>query len=182
MDYLARDFVENGNKPNLLATPNVIADWQTLRAIAVKFGERQPYETYVHDELYRHYSAEELSGEKTNGKLRFSVMPSGYSRRIGRSPAETQLATLQQLQVELPRLSLRVPSVLEAITYWHAWRAKDGSRYDFRMTDICHIDLKPVLVESWLSVPRSGGAAGTGELHLGAAGALNGRMVRVLAA
>ena len=162
IDYLVRDFVENGNKPNLLATPNVIADWQTLRAVAVKFGELQPCETYVYDELYRHYSAEELSGEKTNGKLRFSVMPSGYTRRLGRSPAETQLAALQQLQDEQPPLNLRVPSVLEAITYWHALRAKNGSIADFDKTYIRHFDLKPVRVDSWLDVPRScvGGGGG----------------------
>lgn len=155
MDYLVRDFVVNGNKPNLLATPNVIADWQTLQAVAIQFGERQPYETYVYDELYRHYSAEELSGEKTDGKLRFSIMPSGYTRRLGRSPAETQLASLQQIQAEQPRLSARVPSVLEAITYWHALRAKNGSVSGFDKTYIRHFDLKPVRLGSWLRVPDS---------------------------
>lgn len=155
IDYLVRDFVENGNKPNLLATPNVIADWQTLRAVAIQFGERQPYEAHVYDELYRHYSAEELSGEKTDGKLRFSIMPSGYTRRLGLSPAETQLASLQQIQAEQPRLSARVPSVLEAITYWHALRAKNGSVSGFDKTHIPHFDLKPVRFGWWLGVPYS---------------------------
>jgi hypothetical protein len=155
MDYIVRDFVENGNKPNLLATPNIIADWQTLRATAVKFGKSQPYETYVYDEQYRHYSAEELSGQPSDGKLRFSVMPSGYTERLGYNTAEAQQTILNQLQAQQPNLGLRVPSVLEAITYWYTLQSKNGSAANFDLTDIIHFDLKPVRLDSWLFVPYS---------------------------
>lgn len=155
MDYIVRDFVENGNKPNLLATPNIIADWQTLRATAVKFGKSQPYETYVYDEQYRHYSAEELSGQPSDGKLRFSVMPSGYTERLGYNTAEAQQTILNQLQAQQPNLGLRVPSVLEAITYWYTLQSKNGSAANFDLTDIIHFDLKPVRIGSWLLVPVS---------------------------
>ena len=155
MDYIVRDFVENGNKPNLLATPNIIADWQTLRATAVKFGKSQPYETYVYDEQYRHYSAEELSGQPSDGKLRCSVMPSGYTERLGYNTAEAQQTILNQLQAQQPNLGLRVPSVLEAITYWYTLQSKNGSAANFDLTDIIHFDLKPVRIGSWLRVPGS---------------------------
>ncbi len=158
MDYLVRDFVENGNKPNLLATPNVVANWQTLRAIAVQFGEGQPYETYIDEELYSQYSAEELSGQPTEGHLRFSIMPSGYTQQLGYEPAETQLATLRQLQAEQPRLNMRVASVLEAITYWHTLRARSGTlsgNGTLEKTVIRHFNLKPKRLGGWSRVPGS---------------------------
>lgn len=155
MDYIVRDFVEHGNKPNLLATPNVVRDWHDLRSLAVEFGKSQPYETYVYDDLYRHYSAEELSGAKADGKLRFSIMPSGDTKQLGYNTAETQQTILSQLQAEQPNLDLRVPSVLEAITYWHTLRSKNGSVADFNLTCIRHFDLKPVRVGSWLRMPGS---------------------------
>jgi hypothetical protein len=158
MDYLVRDFVENGNKPNLLATPNVVADWQTLRAIAVQFGEGQPYETYIYEDLYSQYSAEELSGQPTEGHLRLSIMPSGYIKQLGYEPVETQLAALRQLQAEQPALKARVPSVLEAITYWQTLRAR-GNKVQgngtFEKTYIRHIDLEPKRIVSWSDVPYS---------------------------
>lgn len=155
MRYIVRDFVDNDNKPNLLATPNIVTGWDDLRSAAVNFGKKQPYETYVYDELYRHYSAEELSGVPTEGSVRFGVMPSGYTRSIGQAPVDTQHERLEQIQVEQPSLGMRVPSVLEAITYWYALGAKDGSVADFDKTYIRHFDLRPVRIASWPLVPFS---------------------------
>ena len=160
MEYVVRDFLENGNKPNLLATPNVIADWQTLRSAAVKFGEDQPYKTYIYreKELYSQYSAEELSGRPTEGALRLSIMPSGSTKQLGYKPVETQLATLKQLQADRPGLNMRVPSVLEAITYWQTLRARAGTLSGdgtFDRTYIRHLDLTPRRIDGWSVVPGS---------------------------
>jgi len=158
MDYVVRDFVENGNKPNLLATPNVIADWQTLRDFAVHFGEQQPYETFVHDELYQHYSAEELSGElQQGGAVRLSIMPSGYTKQLGRKPVAEQLNTFKKMQVESPSLKLRVPSVLDAVTYWQTLRARGDKLSGNGTTDktwIRHFNLEPKRGD-WSVVPYS---------------------------
>ncbi len=155
MRYIVRDFVDNGNKPNLLAAPNIITSWDDLRSAAANFGENQPYETYVYGELYRHYSAEELSGVPTKGSVRFGVMPSGYTRSLSQAPVDAQHERLEELRAEQPSLGMRVPSVLEAITYWYALRAKDGSVADFDKTYIRHFDLRPVRVGSWPGVPDS---------------------------
>ena len=182
MDYLVRDLVENGNKPNLLATPNVVADWQTLRAISVQFGEGQPYETYIHEELYSQYSAEELSGQLTEGRLRFSIMPSGYTKQFGYEPVETQLAILRQLQAEQPRLNMRVPSVLEAITYWQTLRARSGAlsgNGTLEKTVIRHFDLKPKRIGDWSDVPDSY-VGGFGRPLLRSSDAEDGFVARVL--
>lgn len=155
MRYIVRDFVDNGNKPNLLATPNIVTGWDDLRSAAVNFGKNQPYETFVFEELYSHYSAEELSGVPTKGSVRFGVMPSGYTRSLGQAPVDTQHERLEQIQAEQPSLGMRVPSVLEAITYWYALRAKDGSVADFDKTYIRHFNLRPVRIGSWPGVPSS---------------------------
>ena len=155
MRYIVRDFVDNGNKPNLLATPNIVAGWDDLRSAATSFGKNQRYETYVYEKVYRHCSAEELSGVPTKGSVRFGVMPSGYTRSLGQAPVDTQRERLEQIQAEQPSLGMRVPSVLEAITYWYALRAKDGSVADFDKTYIRHFDLRPVLIGSWPDVPYS---------------------------
>jgi hypothetical protein len=82
-------------------------------------------------------------------------MPSGYTRSIGQAPVDTQHERLEQIQVEQPSLGMRVPSVLEAITYWYALGAKYGSVADFNKTYIRHFDLRPVRIDSWPYVPGS---------------------------
>lgn len=179
MEYIVRDFVDNGNKPILLATPNVIASWDDLRSAAVNFGKNQPYETRVYGDLYRHYSAEELSGVPIRGSVRFGVMPSGYTRSLGQAPVDTQRERLEQIQAEQPSLGMRVPSVLEAIAYWYALRAKDGSVAGFDKTYIRHFDLRPVRFGSWPVVPRSC-VRGGGKPSLGNSGAEDDGDARVL--
>lgn len=158
MEYVVRDFVENGNKPNLLATPNVIADWQALHSIATQFGEDQPKGTVIYDELYSQYSAEELSGEPITGALRLTIMPSGHTSLLGNKPVAEQLQVLEQLQADQPDLKARVPSVLETITYWRTLRARGdmlAGDSTYNKTYIRHIDLVPKRIDSWLYVPNS---------------------------
>lgn len=182
MDHLVRDFVENGNKPNLLATPNIIADWQTLRSMATEFGKGQPYETYIYDELYSQYSSEELSGQPTSGALRFSIIPSGNTKQLGYAPVTEQLAALRQLQSDHPTLKAKIPSVLDAITYWQSLRARGDTLTTsgtFEKTIIRHLDLAPKRIGGWSRVPRSF-VDGDGEPGLRASGAEGDYRARVL--
>ncbi|RTK94676.1 hypothetical protein EKI60_02090 [Candidatus Saccharibacteria bacterium] len=158
MDYVVRDFIESGNKPNLLATPNVTASWQTLRAMATKFGESQPYETYIYEELYSQYTAEELSGQPTGGALRFSIMPSGDTKQLGYAPVNDQLTALRRMQADQPRLNARVPSVLDALTFWQTLRARGDALVGsgvFEKTIIRHFDLAAKRLGGWSDVPYS---------------------------
>lgn len=179
MDYLVRDFVEHGNKPNLLATPNTLVNWNTLKQIAVDFGKNQPYETAIYEDVLSQYSAEELSGLLTDGPLRFSVMPSGYTEQLGYKPVSDQLATLKQLQSDRPGLGMRVPSVLEAITYWQSLRERNGSVASFDKTYIRHFDLEPKRLGRWLFVPLSN-VYDDGGAYLGSLVAVDDGVGRVL--
>lgn len=158
VDYLVSELIEHGSTPNLIATPNVLANWKELRGMAKRFGERQPYETYIYDGLYKKYSPGELSGALTDGPLRFSLIPSRYTERLGSNTADRQLEILAQMQSENPDLHLRVPSVLDAIVYWQTLRSRGDALADrttFDKTYIGHFDLPAKQLDGWLRVPRS---------------------------
>ncbi|MCA9330208.1 hypothetical protein KDA11_06165, partial [Candidatus Saccharibacteria bacterium] len=162
VDYIVRDYLENGNKPNLLATPNVIVDWQTLRAMAAKLGEGQSYRTNTKDELYSQYTAKELSGQLTSGPLRFGLILSGYTKQLSIARADAQLATLRRIQKKQPEINMQIPSVLDALILWHTIRARgdvwvgslSGKKNDDR-TFIKHLDLAAKYVDDKLSIPVS---------------------------
>lgn len=148
----------------LVATPNVVAKPQDIIAIAEKFGQDQPYQTYVWEELYNRYSAEQLSGttEDNEAVVNFALIPSTVSPRLEGTVVE-QRAAFAKMQTENP--DLRVPSVLDAVTYWSTLRAQgedlaDGTTFD--RTYIRHFDLPEQRVGGWLLVPYSyvGGVGG----------------------
>jgi hypothetical protein len=65
---------------------------------------------------------------------------------------------LRERQAERPTLSARVPSLLDAVTYWYTLRAQ-GDKLDdssaFDKTYIRHFDLEPQTVGGWQFVPCS---------------------------
>jgi hypothetical protein len=141
----------------LVATPNVIVSHTELAVAAEVFGDYQPTETYVWDPLYSTYAAEQLSGtDPDNGdSVVFSLIPSKNSPdMIGTvSELREQLAILQDDNPDL-----KVPSPLEAVTYWHTLRAQGESLTDnntFNRTCIRHFDLPKHRVKGWLGVPDS---------------------------
>lgn len=141
----------------LVATPNVLADHKDIIKVAEIFGKSQPYETYVYDTLYKKYSAQELSGtDPDNGNaVVFSLIPSNYTPEMGGTVIE-QRAKLAKLQTENP--DLKVPSVLESVTYWQTLRAQGQRLADnttFDRTYIRHFDLPEKRVDDWSDVPGS---------------------------
>lgn len=181
-DYLVEKLIADGARFNLVATPNVEASeaqvialveafgkdrsYETYksRAFAIEyveaFGVDPPCETYVDDDLYRkgHYTGKELSGNKGSVPIRLSLIPSSLDGEMGYGRVDSQMEQLRERRVKQPELDVRVPSVLEAVTYWYSLRAQgdrldDYSAYD--KTYIRHFDLEPKTVGRWRHVPGS---------------------------
>ena len=159
-DHLVEELIANGARYNLVATPNVEATEKQIVALAEEFGKQQPYKTYVYDELYRknRYTGREFSGNGGNDPVRFSLIPSRRDAVLSGKTVETQVRMLSEQQAGKPNLNLRVPSVLDAVTYWYTLRARGDKLADssaFDKTYIRHFDLDPKAVDGWSYVPRS---------------------------
>lgn len=159
-DYLVEQLIENGARFSLVATPNIEASEAQIVALAENFGKEQPYSTHVYDDLYRkgRYSGREWSGNTGNAPVRLSLIPSRPDSQLSYKRAEEQVRLLRERQASRPELQARVPSLLDAVTYWHSLRAQgdkldDSSAYD--KTFIRHFDLEPKTVGRWASVPYS---------------------------
>lgn len=143
----------------LVATPNVPVTPKDITKIAKTFGQGQPYETYVWEEVYGKYTAEQLSGtDSSNGNsVVFSLIPSKYTPKMNGTVPE-QRTKLAKLQADNPELGLKVPSVLESITHMQTLRA-GGKRLvgntTFDETYIRHFDLPEQRLGGWLDVPDS---------------------------
>lgn len=159
-DYLVEQLIANGARFSLVATPNIEASEAQTVALAEAFGKEQPYETYVYDELYRkgRYTGKEFSGNGGNDPVRLSLIPSRRDAVLSGETVETQVRMLRERQTSKPNLNLRVPSVLDAITYWYTLRAQGDKLADssaFDKTYIRHFDLDPKAVDRWSYVPYS---------------------------
>jgi len=159
-DDLVEQLIENGARFILVATPNVEASEAQIVALAENFGKDQPYSTIVYDELYRkgRYTGREWSGNSGDAPVRLSLIPSRYDGEISNKTVDTQVRLLRERQASRPELHSRVPSLLEAVTYWYALRAQ-GDKLDdrsaFDKTYIRHFDLEPKTVGRWPVVPYS---------------------------
>ena len=147
-DYLAEKIIADGARFNLVATPNVETTEAQVVALAESFGKNQPYATHVYSELYRRgrYSGREWSGNSGNAPIRLSLIPSREDGEISGHRADDQVRLLHERQESRPELHVRVPSLLEAVTFWYSLRAggdtlDDGSA--FNRTYIRHFDLEP---------------------------------------
>jgi hypothetical protein len=159
IDHLVRELIEEGSHPNIVASPNIIADWSQLKNLAEKFGKDQPLATYTYDELFSMYTAEQLSGPlQGEASVRLSIIPSTYNRRLDYKNVKDQRTELASMQEEQPQLNFRVPSVLDTITYWHSLRATRGRLEGdgtSQTTYIRHFDLPEKAVGGWSFVPGS---------------------------
>lgn len=157
--YLLEQLIEHDTQFTLVMTPNILATKDQIISSARSFGERQPYATYIYHELYDRYGAEELSGLQEQGvAARISLIPNKYTQELGQVPVEEQRVRLRHLKDSLPRLSIRVPSVLEAVSYWQSLRARGDALTGVGTTQktwIRHFDLTPRRVDSWSGVPVS---------------------------
>ncbi|HUD06024.1 MAG TPA: hypothetical protein VMR18_03895 [Candidatus Saccharimonadales bacterium] len=159
-DHLVEELIANGARFNLVATPNIEATEKQIVDLAEAFGKQQPYSTYVYDELYRkgRYSSKEFSGNVGDAPVRLSLIPSRRDASLSGKTVETQVRMLREQQDSKPNLSLHVPSVLDAVTYWYTLRAQGDKLADssaFDKTYIRHFDLDPKAVGRWSIVPDS---------------------------
>lgn len=73
--------------------------------------------------------------------------------------ADEQVRLLRERQERHPELHVRVPSLLDAVTYWYSLRGVSGDKLDdgsaFDKTYIRHFDLEPKTVGGWAVVPES---------------------------
>lgn len=170
----------------LVATPNVVTKPKDIIAAAEKFGEDQPYAAYVWTDIYGSYSAEQLSGttdEDCDTIVNFAFIPNQFAPGLeGTATVVEQRALLAKMQTEKP--DLRVPSVLDAVTYWSTLRAggeqlaDGGDGTTFYQTYIRHLDLPEQRVDGWLCVPVSG-IDGGGRPNLSGSGAAGRSHARV---
>lgn len=138
IDYLVGELVEKGSRPNLVATPNILADWWQIKQLADQFGEGQPFGTDTNDVFLKQYSPEELSGALVGEPVRLSIIPSVSNMQP--ATVDEQKEQLAVMRAAQPRLNFRVPSMLEAIAYWQTLRARGAGVNNFNATYIRHFD------------------------------------------
>lgn len=160
-DYLLEQFLETRARFTLVVKPNIEASEAQLVALAESFGEDQPHTTYVRNEFYwsGRYKDSEWSGNSGSAPVKLSLISDREDRELsGKSSAEEQVRMLRERQACRPKLNVRVPSLLEAITYWYSLRA-GGDNLDhssaFYKTYIRHFDLEPQLFDGLQHVPGS---------------------------
>jgi hypothetical protein len=142
----------------LVATPNVLVDSKDLIKVAQAFGDAQSQSTYVWPPLYDMYTPKELSGTNPNNgnSVVFSLIPSKDTSEIAGTAME-QRAKLALLQANNP--DLKVPSPLEAVTYWQTlWAQRQQLTGDttFQLTHIRHFNLPEKPFNDHQFVPLSG--------------------------
>lgn len=159
-DYLVEQLIKNGVRYHLVATPNVEASEKQIVALAESFGKGQPCKTYVYDKLYQRnrYTSREWSGNAGNAPIRLSLIPSCHDAEISNVNVEQQVRLIKERQAQRPELRIRVPSLLDAVTYWYVLRAQ-GDKLDdisaLNKTYIRHLCLEPKTVGERLFVPLS---------------------------
>lgn len=180
--YILEHLIERDTQFSLVMTPNVTVSYSQLKTAVGTFGESQPHPTYIRDDLISQYTAEELSGAVDDGvAVRLSLMPNKPTTALGVVPVEEQRGKLQRLREQLPKLSLRVPSLLDGLSYWQTLKAHGSALVGdgvFEKTRIRHLDLPPKRFDGWLAVPYSS-VYDSGRPCFGDSGAVLGDVARV---
>jgi len=180
LDYVRGQIEQNPDlRFTLVATPNVLPkDHAEVFAAAKGFGKAAPgspqaYDTWIYDEemngdLYGKYSLQQLAGTDpdSGNAIQFSLMPSKPTPELANMTTQEQRQIFQN-DLQPSMNNLKVPSVLEAITYWHTLRnqlpkAPDNSGNmqlqqlaGFDLTYIRHFDLPDQSVGGYSLVPCS---------------------------
>lgn len=146
-DYLVEQTLENGLRHTLVVTPNVAASGRQIVALAEAFGNEQSLATEVNSDIYQSgkYTPQELSGNAGIAPVRFSLIPHRFDESAWLSSGEQMMYRLREKQDLQPNLQFRIPSVLDAVTYWNALCAQGDalrSGSPFQRTFICHFDLE----------------------------------------
>lgn len=169
-DYLADQLSSDGGQFVLTATPNVVVDGKMLvklAHLATKGVSRSPE---IQQDLFEkaQYSAAQLSGVSGDSPVRFGLIPTQPDSRFSRLAVPRRQEVLRELQADNPEINMRVPSVLDAITYWHRLSARGEDLHAFPIqaqTEILHFDLEPVETKAGMMMPESIINNGHGSLY-----------------
>jgi len=130
----------------LVATPNTLVTFEDILKLTPE----------VYKDLYREITAEKLSGAfpDNNSNVILSLIPNRENAEF-RGTVTEQRDRLAEMQIEKP--FLKVPSVLDALTYWKTLEANPRKIADIkRYTEIRHFDLpENVSKRGFTNVPRS---------------------------
>jgi hypothetical protein len=120
-DYLVEQLLYNDSRFNLVASPNIEATEAQILELAENFGHEQSRRTHVKGDLFGedYYSSQELSGNKGDAPIRLSLIPTRIDSEMSHETRDKYSHLLRERQALRPELHLRVPSVLDAITYWY---------------------------------------------------------------
>lgn len=160
-DYLAEELVASGAHYTLVATPNMEVSTAQIMRLAWGFrtGRKPLFLMEKRDELYLQYSGKELSGNTDGDPIRLSLIPSRPDNVLTAMTAAEQLQMLRERQKAKPELRLRVPSYLDAVTYWYTLDAQGRELNHYTgaviRTGIRHFDLEPKEFEGILAQPYS---------------------------
>lgn len=143
-----------GGRMTVVATPNVKASRHEITELYKKFGEDQPYLTYVNEEFLRLYDDDELSGSVTDdAPVRFRLIHSVYDPELYGTAAQQRAALVAQ-QAAAP--SQIVPSALDGLTHMQTLRAGGDKLSDnsaVEKTYIRDFSLPEKRFGGWPSVP-----------------------------
>jgi hypothetical protein len=124
--HLIEQLIKHGITHTIVATPEAELSQDDIVKLFEKFGEKQPIKTYVAD-IYKNdkIDTDALAPGLTPGSKGVSValVPSNTDNELNNRTADTQSTMLDARLEATPHLKHRVPTLLEALTYWKTLRA-----------------------------------------------------------
>lgn len=156
--YLSTKFLEEGAKdPILVATPNLRVGQLAVISLAREYASGGLDNSFVH--RTKLYTADQWSGYERGGPaVRFSIVPAEIDH-MHRLAIPEAIENLRNSQNEYPDLRLHMPSLLEAVCYWHSLRAQDPAAMTLERTTTAHFDLPTVYtsVRGWAYLHANAG-------------------------
>lgn len=145
-DYLVNQ-LPRGARYSLVSTPNNLrVDGSDIGYLVRNFNPRQHYidiEPFTSTHIQNAYTVSHWSGTTGDGPVRFSLIADHFDTELSYKTREQQVALLERRSREQPRLHIRVPSVMTALSYWRTLRERgiglNNGAYD--LTYINHFDL-----------------------------------------
>ena len=143
----------------LIARPNLeINNVKFVRAVkAFGYEQNPPAESYIFEDFIHKLTANEISGSSRDRQdpVMFSLIPSATTSEM-EGTLEELSAKIAQMQEEFP--SIRVPNLLDALTYWQTLRSQEVALNGdevFARTNIYHFDIPAKHDNGIPSIPMS---------------------------
>ncbi len=131
LDYVVERIITHGELHTLVARPNVTVSAKSLISLANIFAKNLGYDAIIDDgkrSIFEEPRTDEelaqLSGfNPDEGAVIFSLIPNKYNADLGYDTVERQVQILDSLKRQSPNLKYKVPSVLDALTFWQTLKA-----------------------------------------------------------